>query len=254
LASFLGGFSDLYELPIRVSDIFGYVSLLLIGDSDPPKEQIDLGLRIAERILQRYGNSVLALADDQATGYLLFLELCRRKRWHEISEEVIGRLYNDLHSNFARCGDYSLNAEKQFALLKERYEHSFSTTQGLYSFPSDLTTVVLSFCALAQLDDAIDPTLIEIDHTSINYFVCKTPDRLGLIQDLGGANYTIGLGRDFWRCADLRRILHHDVLPRYQSSVRSLSPEDRFCTYAASLALRDRQPWHAIEIVSQDKV
>ena len=248
-ALLLGGYSDLYELPVRLSDIFGYISLLLIGNSEPPNGQTELALRVIKAMLQRYGNSILALTDEQATGYLLFLELCRQKEWEEIAEEVIGRLYNDLHLNFARCGDYSLNAEKQFTLLRERYEYSFSATQGLYNFPSDLTTVILSFCALAQLDDAIDPTLIEIDHTSVNYFVCENPNRYGLVEDLDGANYTIGLGRDFWCCTDLKRILHQEILPRCQASVKGLSPEDRFCTYAASLALRDRQPWHAIEIM-----
>jgi hypothetical protein len=189
----------------------------------------------------------LALTDDQATGYLLFLEMCRRKNWLEFSEEVIGRLYHDLHRNFARCGAYSLKAEDRFALLAERYRDPLSLTRDLYNFPSDLTSVILSFSALGSLDEAVDFTLIEIDHTSINYFVPDKFDRFGLTDNLEGANYTLTLGRDFWRCIDLRRTLQSEILPKFYSSASTMSWEDNFCSLAAALALRDRLPWHIVE-------
>ena len=68
------GFSDLYELPIRISDIFGHCALLLFS-RHALAEDSNLVLGVARRLLDRYGNSVLALTDDQATGYLLFLEI-----------------------------------------------------------------------------------------------------------------------------------------------------------------------------------
>jgi hypothetical protein len=239
--------SDLYELPIRITDIFGQCALLFFSQRDFMDSDSDLISKIVRKILDRYGNSVLALTDDQAAGFLLFLEMCRRKNWLEFSEEVTGRLYYDLHENFAKCGAYSLDAEKRFALLKERYDLSFSITRDLYSFPSDLTTVILSFCALGSLDEAVDLTLINIDHTSINYFVPDNFDRFGLVEGLEGANYTLTLGRDFWRCIDLRRILHNDILPRFSSAAYKLSWEENFCSLAAALALRDRLPWHVVE-------
>jgi hypothetical protein len=205
---------------------------------------------VIRQILERYGNSILALTDDQATGYLLFLELCRREGWIEFSEEIIGRLYHDLHRNFARCGAYLLDAKGQFTLLTERYRNSLSVTRDLYNFPSDLTSVILSFAALGSLDEVVDFTLIDIDHTSVNYFVPDKFDRFGLPGGLKGANYTLTLGRDFWRCIDLRRILRSDILPRYYSSASTMSWEDDFCSLASALALRDRLPWHVVERVS----
>jgi hypothetical protein len=246
-ALLIDSISDLYELPIRISDILGQCALFFFVQHDVSENDSSLVASVIRRILDRYGNSVLALTDDQATGYLLFLELCRRQNWLELSEEIIGRLYHDLHKNFARCGAYSLNAEKQFALLTERYRDSPSITRDLYNFPSDLTSVILSFAALGSLDEAVDFTLIEIDHTSINYFVPDKFDRFGLTDGLEGANYTLTLGRDFWRCIDLRRILRSDILPRYHSSASTMSWQDDFCSLASALALRDRTPWHVVE-------
>jgi hypothetical protein len=98
-----------------------------------------------------------------------------------------------------------------------------------------------------MLDEEVDFSLIEIDHTSVNYFVADNLERFGLLQDLIGTNYTLTLGHDFWRCIDLRRILRSDILPMCHRSAAHLSWEDNFCSLAASLALRDRQPWHFIE-------
>lgn len=247
-ALLVGGFSDLYELPIRISDILGQCALLLLGQRDVPDADCDLVSQIVGQILARYGNSILALADDEATGYLLFFETCRRKGWVDFAEEVAGRLYHDLHKNFARCGDYFLDARRQFALLAERYKHSYSLTRDLYSFPSDLTTVILSFSALLGLDDAVDFSLIDIDHTSINYFVPDRFNRFGLADGLEGANYTLQLGHDFWRCIDLRRIIRSDLIPKFQATAKALSWDDMFCTVAGALALRNRLPWHVVNI------
>ncbi|KRP94187.1 hypothetical protein AOQ72_23445 [Bradyrhizobium yuanmingense] len=242
------GFSDLYELPIRISDIFGYCALLLIGQRTPSIQISNLVYEVAEKILRRYGNSVVALTDDQATGYLLFLEICRTNNWAALGEEIAGRLYHDLHRNFARCADYSLSADKQFIVLGERYENSYALTREIYSGPSDLTTVILSFCAILNLDEAIDDTLIEIDHTPVNYFIPTRVEQLGLCRDIEGTNYTLMLGHDFWRCIDLRRILYADIAPKLQQSASSLSWEARFCAAAGALALRDRQPWYIVRI------
>jgi hypothetical protein len=248
-ALLIDSISDLYELPIRISDILGQCALLFFSQHAVSESDSNLVSSVIRKILERYGNSILALTDDQATGYLLFLELCRRESWVEFGEEVIGRLYHDLHKNFARCGAHSLDARGQFTLLTERYRDSLSLTRDLYNFPSDLTSVILSFAALGSLDEVVDFTLIEIDHTSVNYFVPDKFDRFGLADGLKGANYTLTLGRDFWRCIDLRRILRCDILPRYYSSASTMSWEDDFCSLASALALRDRLPWHVVEPV-----
>jgi hypothetical protein len=239
--------SDFYELPIRISDIFGQCALFISSQDHPCESDVGLVRKIIEKILQRYGNSVLALSDDQATGYLLALELCRRYSWIETSEEIIGRLYHDLHKNFGRVGDYALNAERRYTLLSERYVHSLNMTRDLYSAPSDLTTVILSFSALSLLDDVIDPTLIEIDHTNINFFVPDGFASFGLNAAIPGNNITLTLGHDFWSCIDLRRILRNDILTAFYSSSSAMGCEDLFCTLASALALKDRLPWHYVE-------
>jgi hypothetical protein len=246
-ALLINSISDLYDLPIRISDVFGQCALFYFSQENISITDLNLIRDVTVAILGRYGNAVLALTDDQATGYLLFLEMCRRNQWTEFSEEVLGRLYYDLHKNFARCGAYSLNAEKRFALLTQRYRGSLSITRDLYNLPSDLTTVILSFSALGYLDEAIDFSLIEIDHTSINYFVPDRFTQFGLNGGLEGSNYTLTVGRDFFRCIDLRRILRSEVLPKFYYSACATSAEENFCSLASALALRDRLPWQIVD-------
>jgi hypothetical protein len=234
-------------LPDRISDIFGQCALFYFSQENISITDLNLIRDVTLAILGRYGNAVLALTDDQATGYLLFLEMCRRNQWTEFSEEVVGRLYHDLHKNFARCGAYSLNAEKRFALLAQRYRDSLSITRDLYNLPSDLATVILSFSALGYLDEAIDFSLIEIDHTSINYFVPDRFTQFGLTDGIEGSNYTLTLGRDFFRCIDLRRILRSEILPKFYDSACATSAEENFCSLASALALRDRLPWQIVD-------
>jgi hypothetical protein len=92
----------------------------------------------------------------------------------------------------------------------------------------------------------VDFTLIEVDHTPINYFIPDNFNRFGLAEGLEGANHTLTLGRDFWRCIDLRRSLHNEILPAFYSAAAELSWEETFCSTAAALALRDRLPWHIV--------
>lgn len=237
-------FSDLFDLPVRLSDIFGQCALFLLCQPKPSPSDTLLVKSLFELMLAVYGNSVLSVSDEQATGYLLTLELCRKNQWTDIGEEIVGRLYGDLLKTSGRCGAYELDAEERLELLLGRYEGAFSYNHDLYNQPSDLVSVVLFFAALYTLDEAVDYSLIQIDHTSINFFVPDTFRSFGAVNHLAGTNYTLTLGRDFWRCIDLRRI-SRDILSRF--NVESLSRQDLLCSYAAALSLRDRLPWHVID-------
>lgn len=235
--------SDLYDLPVRISDVLGQCALLLFRSA--LTNDIELVKSVVKKILTRYGNSVLAVTDEQAVGYFLFLEICRRLSWIEYSEEIIGRLYHDLENAYGRCGAYSLDAKERLELLSTRYSLPITFNVDLYNFPSDLTSVVLSYAAIEKLDEAIDYSLIQIDHTAINYFIPENVKKIGIVKSMEGTNITLTLGRDFWRCIDLRRILLSDIFPKFDSAFHSLTSDEVFCSLASALALKDRIPWHA---------
>jgi hypothetical protein len=66
---------------------------------------------------------------------------------------------------------------------------------------------------------------------------------MGLPTTLEGANYSFQLGEDFWTCIGLRRLLNHDIIPRYAAPQ---SAAVNFAVLASSLALRDRLPWQVL--------
>jgi hypothetical protein len=53
-ALLVGGFSDFYELPIRISDVLGQCALLLLGQRVAPENDRELVSQVVQQILARY--------------------------------------------------------------------------------------------------------------------------------------------------------------------------------------------------------
>jgi len=64
-ALLIDSISDLYELPIRISDILGQCALLFFSQHCASESDSNLVSSVIRQILDQYGNSILALTDDQ---------------------------------------------------------------------------------------------------------------------------------------------------------------------------------------------
>ena len=236
--------SDLYYLPIRVADVLGQAGLLLLAQDQASSCDIKLVAECISQILESYGNTIVALSDDQACGFLIFLAACERQGWQDWAEEVTGRLFHDLDLKFGRVAGNNLDAHNQVRVLDERYKQIEKPDIDIYDTPSDLVTVIFVYSALLRLDEAIDRCLINLDHTNINFFLPDKIASFGHSDKIVGTNYSLSLGHDFWRCIDLRRILGADIFPMFDEASRPLSHSARVAVLASSLTFHDRLPWN----------
>lgn len=236
--------SDLLFLPYRLADLLGRIgSLLLFGGlNSVVLSELE---HFCDQILSMYGNSVLAVADDQAAPYCMFLSGCLKQGWIKPAEEVIGRLFSDLVANFGRVARPALEANDAVRLLRSRYKQPFEFDGTLYQSPFDLATVVLLFGAFFDLDEAIDYDLILLDHTALNFFIPDDVWQLGAVGPLAGRNVSFVLGHGIWRCVDLRR----EWSGALQPLLLNQHVEDAGLMGAiahAALAFRDRVAWHPL--------
>lgn len=233
--------ADLFFLPLRVSDVLGQIGWLLLNDK-LVAEDVDFLDALTRRLLDTYGNSVLAVSDEQAAATLVFVAGCVNRGWTEAAEEVVGRLFHDVIANSARIARHFIGGADALRVLDQRYDLPAEFDGDLYHHPSDLVSVVVISAALFSLDEAVDRSLILIDHTAMNVFA---PDRLTDIGAAGpvvGKNIGLNIGHGVWRCADIRREWLASIAPVLGGAERQDADEESAAVQSA-LALRDRVPW-----------
>lgn len=103
--------ADLYFLPIRVADVLGRIGASLLLD-DMPDSEVEFLAALTRNILEFYGNSIVALSEEQAAPLAVFITVAWNRGWIDVAEEVIGRLYNDTIENFGRVARHFWMAKK----------------------------------------------------------------------------------------------------------------------------------------------
>ena len=233
--------ADLFFLPLRVSDLLGRIGWLLLSDKLVAEDLafLDTFLR---RLLGTYGNSVLAVSDEQGGPTLVFLAGCVHRGWTDVAEEVIGRLIYDLIANSARVARHFVNGTEALRVLDQRYSVPAEFDGDLYQQPSDLVSVVIICAALLRLDEAIDHSLILIDHTPINVLAPNKVAEIGSVGPISGKNIGLNIGHGVWRCIDIRREWQASVVP-YLTGVGARELDQESAALLSTLTLRDRVPW-----------
>ena len=104
----------------------------------------------------------MALGDDQASSYLVFLTQCKAVGWTEEAEEVIGRLYLDFNENLCRVLGNNPAPIDILDYIMLKAAAPLSTDVKFLQSPSEILSVILVGAALFDLDDALD----ELAHRS----------------------------------------------------------------------------------------
>jgi hypothetical protein len=234
-------FSELYFLPLRLSAILGRLGVALLCRSGPDVLEYE---RIARQVLNIYGNSVLAISDRQAADFLVFYVGAWSHKWTDICEEVVGRLYYDVIESYGNIAELDIESNEIWRFLSQRYKPDYSADASIYASPSDLLTVILTCASLSLLDEAVDETLILLDHKSVNYFAPEEILSFGVDERLKGTNHIYSIGHGIWTCSDVRR--EWSYLRDKMVFADRHSEGTEIASAASGLSFRDRVPWHIL--------
>ncbi|PZU90246.1 MAG: hypothetical protein DI527_14705 [Chelatococcus sp.] len=233
--------ADLFYLPLRVSDVLGRIGFLLLRtDLDP--EDVSFLKSITKKLLDIYGNAIRAVSDEQAAPIAIFVSAAHQRGWVDESEEVIGRLYNDLTHASARVARHFLGGQQALRFLDERYELPGSFDDDIHQHPSDLATATLVLASLLKLDETVDRSMILLDHTSLNVLIPDEVSSLGNSGRVPGKNFGLTTGHGVWRCIDIRREWNESVRPLLLGA-QIVNMETEHAALFSAMTLRDRVPW-----------
>jgi hypothetical protein len=244
LLSSHGGLSELYYLPLRVADLLGWSAACCRISSalglDFSEHAVQEFKNLYATVLDHYGNSMVAMSDQQASSIALALSTAIRFSMVDEAEETVGRLLNslvDCRGNLAR-GD--IRPEDVIGYLLARSTGEWAHSHELVERPTELLTVVFKAAARLDLFEVVDPLLWRLDGLPFQAFLCNDYKKFSspLIRD--GSNLVWGIGHDFFRLSDLMKSWPtNEALP--SSSIEAE------LAVLCSLLFPDRVPWFCFE-------
>lgn len=247
-----GALQDLYHLPRRTSFILGWVGYLLLVLPETAQAERETLKGVTRRILAVYGQTIVAVCDDQAAPLLIFLAQCKVRGWIEEGEEIVGRLYFDFNHHHGRVLIEDAPASDVLDYLILRHENPFEAEAEFLQNPSELFSVILVCAALFDLADAIDTSLIQIDHTHFSFYVPSSYEEFwqdcmesgeALIFQLGHA---LKPGYGVWTIGDMHRVWRHHIEPCVAAASTGCSAPLLHAAAVASLLAPDRVAWFAV--------
>ncbi|MEQ1718597.1 MAG: caspase family protein [Hyphomicrobium sp.] len=248
LLSRCGGYSDLYYLPIRVAQVLGWIGFLsLTEQSYGFSSNAALNLKeLSSKILNIYGNSIVTVGEDQAPHFLTFLVASKASGWVEQGEEVVGRLYLNFNENLGRVLPNDPPPSDIFEYLILRIAQPPDCTASFLQSPSELFSVVLLGASMFNLDEEIDSSLIQLDHTHFVFYVPDTYSDFWQGTMETGRNIVSQLGHRVWSVNDVRRTWRDYVLGLVQAALPVKDREVELSALALSLIMPDRLPLYIV--------
>lgn len=215
-----GGPADLYYLPLRLAEVLGTIGLVLLMRDVAPEDTGWLHA-ITKKLLTLYGESIVAVGEDQAPGLFLFFAGCKKATWVDEAEEVAGHLYRDISDHFGRVLINDPEPTDVIDYLELRRENPIEKDAPFLQKPSELLSVILLGAAAFELDEAIDEGLIELDHQGFAFFVPSTYQSFYQTRMEDGLSIVFRVGQNVWSLKDMRRIWREDVLPHVAQAMPS---------------------------------
>ncbi|MDF4003295.1 caspase family protein [Luteibacter sp. PPL552] len=235
-----GAISDLFLLPLRVSQCLGWASYAYLAT--PSTERAKTLSELASFILAEYALNVVAMSDTQAPATAVTLRALHQLKRLDLGEQLASLLFNSLSSHGGSLARTDIDEEKVVDYLLARSHRDFSRCIGLLEQPTELLTVLITCAGRFGLEDTFDDDLWTLDHVFLAAYVTSDFKEYGDSRMENGDYRTWQIGADIFCCADLTRHWgDHSV------------PEDAIDSSGAivgSLLHRDRSPWF---LITQDQ-
>jgi hypothetical protein len=233
---------DLYYLPLRITQIFGWLGLDILGrrllgdqttSAQPIREQV-------KELLGRYVQGLSAVSDAQGPPLYTFLLACRLCGWDDLAKEVLTSVYASFsarNGNVTRC---NVPVEQAVRYVLSLTNTPLTPKDWRPANPSHLLPVLLVFGSRFGL--ATDWNLRSLDHVSMNFFIPKDPRDYSMQVIEDGMNYVHQIGAGIWKVGAYVKEYDQELSSAKESALFVISPATRFQCLLSAFLFPDRIP------------
>jgi hypothetical protein len=247
LSSKNGGLADLYFLPLRVSQVLGWMAAgpYIAQTGEQRKQTVDQMKVLLPLILEHYEGSLVALNDSQASAWCICLAQASEVGLVDEGERLAGLLFYSLTTSGGRVARGDLPAEDALGYLLAKAAGDYSGASELIARPMETITVLLKAARLFDLEEVYDEALWRLDGVSFSAYM--PADLAHFNEEIihGGKNFIWTIGHDVFRTKDF--------IATWPSMMPAPSTEvAKALSVLAALTLPDRQPWFLLDASSSD--
>lgn len=241
----LGGLSDLYYLPIRLSKLLGWAGFTVHTRHFMGLETESAASKLSsllERIFETYSLSLVSMSDCQAPHILSAMTACAKVGLLEAGERVLGHMFASSIDCGGKVARGDLDASKVLDYLITRQRSPEQLPMESVAQPTELVLTLLRLSRLFDLADEFDTSLSSLDHLPLNAYLPDNYQHFGEDYISSGINAVFAIGHDFWTIEELET-----AWPSFPSPS---SPQVAMTSLLASLLFPDRSPWFLLQETS----
>jgi hypothetical protein len=243
---------DIYYLPLRVTKLLGWIGadILIQGLLPQLARETSLKRDLAEEIVTRYSQCLVAVSDDQAPSLQVFFSACHLLGWNDVAQDVLNGVYSSFcerKGNVTRCHTQPEQAVRYILSLTDC---SLKPENWSPANPSHLLPVLLLWGS--RFGVASDWDLRQLDRQYLNYFIPENPRDFSKKVIENGINHTFQFGFGLWTMPEF--MAHYDGAIKNASATDTfkISPGGLALCVLSSLLFPDRVPFFATESLPRD--
>ena len=200
LLSPTNAFGDFYYLPLRVSKTLGWLATSALtaqalGISEPHQADVR---RLFELIINNYAGAIVAMSDEQASHYYLFVKACQIYGWDALARPVLQKLFESMTGVGGAVSNIELEPARAFTYTMLRGLGQPTYDLKLIANPSQFIASLLFTGAAYGMASEWNPELRSLDGKFASIYLPDDYAQFGLEVIPNGNNYTYQIGHGVW--------------------------------------------------------
>lgn len=247
LLSSQSGLADLFYLPLRITQLFGWIGLLHVTSHEIGQRDLfdKAGVRkFVQSVIKHYIESISAMSDTQAPYLVAFVRCCLDHGWSDEIENVLGCLFSTFIGVHGKVARSDIGNDHILQYLLNRNEGQFDDGELLVAQPSELFPALLQSYVELGNSDLIDDTLIDVDHLHYNLFFAQDHRDFGCRNIEDGINLTYQIGHGIWNMSDFENAWGNTCIESIRADQSLGHRTVRLGAMCASMLFPDRVPWY----------
>lgn len=202
-------FTECYYLPIRITKFLGRLGFLGIINQSfaviPESEYDEIVDQIIEKLLSIHHSAFVMVNEVQAPDLALFFDYASNGEVISL-ERLFGLFLCDYMLTQGRVLSDNVPPRKIADYIYSRGK-SWDESDNYKLYPDNVLPVFLVFAKRLSIEETLDPYLIELDKTTVNFFTEFAWE--SIVKDVisDGVNETCVLGDDFFTCEEFDEII-----------------------------------------------